>query len=200
LLLTPTTTIYNDAFIADFKVYSMWSRRFLWTGLSTGAVFALLTVAAVWLALFAASGNTDHPFWTIADIVDFTLPGLIIYPACWYIIIFRSRNYSFRQTMVLVAQTFGIGCAVVAIALIGGAEIALASRAGSAAEAAIYATLSPVVYGLMTLIGAVILIIPYSILATPIALLHRWLLLRIFTSSGSPIPGTGAMVPPMVPE
>jgi hypothetical protein len=34
----------------------------------------------------------------------------------------------------------------------------------------------------MTLIGAVILVIPYAIVAAPMALLHRWLLLRIFGS------------------
>jgi hypothetical protein len=167
----------------------MWSRRFLWTGLSTGAVFALLAVAIMWLALFAASGSKD-PTWTIANVVRFALLGPIIYPVCWYAIIFRPRNYSFRRTMVLVACTFGTGCAVVAVFLIGGAEIALTSRAGSLMEAAIYAVISPFVYGLMTLIGAVILIIPYAIVAAPMALLHRWLLLRLFAPSSSTT-GTG---------
>ena len=183
----------------SINVWSMWSRRFLWTGLSTGAVFALLAVAVMWLGLFAASGSTD-PVWTIANVVRFALPGLIIYPVCWYAVIFRPRNYSFRLTMVLVACTFGTGCAVVAVFLIGGAEIALTSRAGSLMEATIYAVISPFVYGLMTLIGAGILIIPYAIVAAPMALLHRWLLLQIFTSSGSPAPGTGTNVIINVPR
>jgi hypothetical protein len=175
----------------------MWSRRFLWTGLLTGAAFALLTIATMWLALFAALGSND-PTWTIANVVRFTLPGLILYPACWYTFIFRSRIYSFRQTMVLVAWTFGIGCGVIAIILIAGATIAFTARAGLSVEAGIYAAITPVVYGLMTLVGAVILIIPYAIVATPLALLHRWLLLRLFASS-SPTTGTGAMASPIVP-
>jgi hypothetical protein len=99
--------------------------------------------------------------------------------------------------MILVAYTFGTGCAVVAVVLIGGAEIALTSRAGSPIEAAIYAVISPVVYGLITLIGAAILLIPYAIAATPLALLHRWLLLQIFSSSGAPTPGTGTIISPI---
>jgi hypothetical protein len=178
-------------------VWSMWSRRFLWTGLLTGAAFALLTVVTMWLALFAAFGSKD-PTWTIANVVRLTLPGLILYPACWYIFIFRSRNYSFRQMMVLVAWTFGIGCGVVAIILIAGATIAFTARAGLSMAAAIYAATTPVIYGLMTLVGAVILIIPYAIVATPMAMLHRWLLLHPFALSGSPTTGTGAMVSPIV--
>jgi hypothetical protein len=44
----------------------------------------------------------------------------------------------------------------------------------------------------MTLIGATILFVPYFIVATPMALLHRWLLLKIFALPGSPNVGANA--------
>jgi hypothetical protein len=37
----------------------------------------------------------------------------------------------------------------------------------------------------MTAMGAVLLIVPYTITATPMAFLHRWLLLKIFASAGT---------------
>ena len=176
----------------------MWSRRFLFTGESIGADIALLTIAAMWLGLFAVSGSKD-PAWTIANIVKFTLPGPIIYAACWYAHIFLPRDYSFRRTMVVVARTFATGCAVVAVILIAGAAIAISLRARHVMEATILVAATPLAYGLMTLIGAIILVIPYAIVATPMALLHRWLMLRIFASSGSPTPSTGAIIPPPAP-
>jgi hypothetical protein len=171
----------------------MWSRRFLWMGLSTGAAIALLTVVIVWLGLFAVSGSTD-PNWTMANIGRLMLPGVIIYPACWYAIIFRSREYSSRRTVVLVAGTFGTGCALVAVLLIGGAAIMSTPQAGPVTVTVIYAVVSSLAYGIMTLIGAVILFIPYAMIATPMALLHRWLLLHFFSSSGPPTPVQGLPV------
>jgi hypothetical protein len=54
---------------------------------------------------------------------------------------------------------------------------------------------APFAYALMTAIGAVLLIVPYMITATPMALLHRWLLLKIFASSGTAAPNTSPNVP-----
>ena len=179
----------------------MWSRRFLWTGVLSGVVIALLTIVAMWLGLFVISGSKD-PTWTIANVVKFALPGPIVYAACWYATIFRPRDYSLRRTMVLVARTFATGCAVVGVILIAGGVIAMLLRATHAMEAAILVAATPLAYGLMTLIGAVILVIPYAIVATPMALLHRWLMLRIFASYGSPTAGpsaTAIATPPPAP-
>jgi hypothetical protein len=54
---------------------------------------------------------------------------------------------------------------------------------------------APFAYALLTAIGAVLLIVPYMITATPMALLHRWLLLKIFASSGTVAPNTSPSVP-----
>jgi hypothetical protein len=181
----------------------MWSRRFLWTGLSTGTVFALLTVAGMWLGLFASSASTGSPFWAMkeANVVRFTLPGVIIYPLCWYAFIFRHRDYSLRRATVLVVLTFATGWAIIAVTLIAAATIVFSLEFGHTMEGAILVAVTPFAYFLGTLIGAIILAIPYAVVATPMALLHRWLLLRIFASSGSPppLPSAGPVIQPTAP-
>lgn len=172
----------------------MWSTRFLWTGISSGVAIAILTMAALWVGLFAVSGIKNDPAWTIANIVKFTLPGPMVYPACWYAVIFRARDYSLLRTMVLVARTFITATAVVAIILIVGGAIAMLLTAKHLSEAAILVAATPLAYGLMTLIGAAILFVPYFIVATPMAMFHRWLLLRIFASPGPPSRGPTAFV------
>ena len=171
----------------------MWSRWFLWTGVSSGAVIALLTIAAIWLELFAVIGGKDS-----AGLTAFTLPGPIVYAACWYAIIFRPRDYSLRRTLVLVASTFAAGCAAVAVIMVGATIV----RERHVTEAALLVPGAFVAYGFMTLIGAIILVIPYAIVATPMALLHRWLLLRIFALSGHPPPrpSAGAIASPHMPR
>jgi hypothetical protein len=168
----------------------MWSRRFLWIGVSSGAAIAISAMALLWLGLFVVSGSED-PAWTVANIVKFTLPGPIVYPACWYAIIFRTRDYSLYRTMVLVVRTFIAGGAVVAIILIAGGVMAMLLTAKHMLEAAVLVAVTPLAYGLMALIGAIILFVPFFIVATPMALLHRWLLLKIFAS---PSPNIGASV------
>jgi hypothetical protein len=51
----------------------------------------------------------------------------------------------------------------------------------------------------IVLMGAIILFVPYMMVATPAALLHRWLLLKVFASAGPATPNNrpGA---PMVPS
>jgi hypothetical protein len=157
----------------------MWSSRFLLTGVLSGVVIALLTVALIWLGLFVVTGSKD-PNWTIANTSRPMLLGVLVYAACWYGFIFRTRDYSFRQTILLVACTFGIGCGLVAVMLIAGATITMWPIVIQGTKGAVFYAIIPVVHGLMSLVGAVILFIPYAIFATPMALLHRWLLLRRF--------------------
>jgi len=165
----------------------MWSRQLLWTGLATGVAVAALTLAELWLALFIGSGNKD-PSSSFANVVGFALPGLIVYSACWYVVIFCSRDYSLYRTIVLVFATFGaVSAIVVAFKTIDGLYLAIttAPTTASLGKVVQFITLGPFVYVLLTVIGAIILIIPYLIVATPMALLHRWLLLKIFTAAGS---------------
>jgi hypothetical protein len=47
-------------------------------------------------------------------------------------------------------------------------------------KVALLAASATFAYALMVAIGVIILIAPYAIVATPMALAHRWLLLKIF--------------------
>jgi hypothetical protein len=175
----------------------MWSRRFLWIGLSSGAAAAALALAGLWLAWFVVDG-TKNPTRTWANIVLFALPGLIVYPACWYVVIFCHRDYSLYRTMKLVVATFGTVSVVVgAVMIIGGFYVAITMLLGVAQpwKMAPIAALAPLAYALMTVIGAILLIIPYLIVATPIALIHRWLLLQVLAPTGPAAPSIRSSVP-----
>ena len=120
--------------------------------------------------------------------VVFALPGLIVYSACWYKIIYRHRDYSLRRTMVLVAATFSTVSAVVAaFMMIGGLYVAISMMLTVAApwKVAPVLVVAPLSYAFMTAMGAVLLIVPYMITATPMAFFHRWLLLKISASAGT---------------
>ena len=176
----------------------MWSGRFLWTGLTSGIAVAALTLAEIWLAVFAVSGS-KNPMVSFANMVMFALPGLIVYSACWYMIVYRHRDYSLHRTMVLVIATFGTVSAVVAaFMMIGGLYVAISMMLTVAKPwkvAACPCVVAPLSYAFMTAIGAVLLIVPYMITATPMALLHRWLLLKIFAPAGTAAPNMSPSVP-----
>ena len=165
----------------------MWSRKFLWQGLTTGVLAASLALAGMWLVLFVVARDSD-PGWTIANVVKFCLPGMILYPACWYAWIFRRRDYSLRRTMTLVIATFLVGWALVASLLaVGGAYVAVGMALGAAkpAMAIPLVVVAPLAYLMMSVIGAVILFVPFAAVAAPIAFLHRWLLLLIAPNPGA---------------
>jgi hypothetical protein len=175
----------------------MWSRRFLWTGLTSGIAVAALTLAEIWLAVFAVSGS-KNPMVSFANMVVFALPGLIAYSASWYMVIYRHRDYALRRTMVLVVATFGTVSAVVAaFMMIGGLYVAISMMLTVAKpwKVAPVLVVAPFAYAFMTAMGAVLLIVPYLITATPMALLHRWLLLKIFASAGAAAANMSPSVP-----
>jgi hypothetical protein len=157
----------------------MWSHRFLWTGLVSCVAIAAIAIAGLWLLVFVYSGDKD-PHWTVANITKFLIPGLIVYPATWYVVIFRARSYSLPRTMRLVVSTFAAGAAVVGIVLVVGGLYVAVSAIMSVSQpwkALPFLIIGPFAYALMTVFGIIILIVPFMIVATPLALLHRWLLL-----------------------
>jgi hypothetical protein len=172
----------------------MWSRRFLWTGLTSGIAVAALTLAGLWLAVFVVS-SSKNPMVTFANMVIFALPGLFVYSACWYALIFRYRDYSLYRTMLLVVATFGAVSAVVAaLMMVGGFYVAITMLLAVAQpwKLAPALVVAPLAYAFMTAMGAIFLIVPYVIVATPMALLHRWLLLKLFAWVGPAAPAFGA--------
>jgi hypothetical protein len=155
----------------------MWSRRFLWTGLSSGTAVAALTLAGMFLVLFVWFGGKSPD----SKIVAFASPGVIIAPACWYVIIFRQRDYSLSKTMMLVGVAFGVVSLIIALIAFG-VVLSMISPARWRIES--FLTAGDIAFRI-AFAGALFLVLPYVIVAPPMALLHRWLLLKIFASTGS---------------
>ena len=99
--------------------------------------------------------------------------------------------------MVLVVATFGTVSAVVAaFMMVGGFYVAITMLLAVPQpwKIAPVLALGPFAYAFMTAIGAVLLIVPYMIVATPMAMSHRWLLLRLFASAGPATPNISRSV------
>ena len=166
----------------------MWSRSFLIAGVASATLVAALTLCGLWLVIFVVAGNID-PNWSVVEIVQFCLPGLIVYPACWYALVFRYRDYSLNRTLGLVIATFGAVWLLVTVAMFFVGVLAAGHLTASTPPTGQWSNipaLAPVLYAKMTILGAIILILPYALIATPIALLHRLALLRIFASRSLP--------------
>jgi len=118
--------------------------------------------------------------------VGLASPGLIVAPACWYVMIFRPRKYSLSRTMMLVGVTFAVGSTCVALLML---ILALISEIPTPMwKLARSLILDVELAFVITYIGARVLVVPYVIVASPTALLHRWLLLKLFASTGSANP------------
>ena len=95
--------------------------------------------------------------------------------------------------MMLVGVTFAVGSICVALlmlisALISEIPIPMWKLARSL-------ILDGAIALIVTYLGARALVIPYVIVALPMALLHRWLLLKIFASTASVNRNTGQAHP-----
>jgi hypothetical protein len=144
----------------------------------------------MFVALSVWIGNTRPEDYRIVILAS---PGLIVAPACWYLMIFRARNYSLWRTMMLVGVTFAVGSICVALLMLISALIsATPTPMWKLARALI---LDGVIALIITYIGARALVIPYVIVALPMALLHRRLLLKIFATTASANPNTGQADP-----
>ncbi|KJC34501.1 hypothetical protein [Bradyrhizobium sp. LTSP857] len=154
----------------------MWSTRLLWTGVISAFAVAALMLAGMFVVLLAASGG-EHP--GLAMIVVFASPGMIVYPACWYAVIFRRRDYSRHQTLKLIGAAYGVVSMIIASSMLVDGLVSMISDPTS--------KITPLLILILPLeivaVGTVILGIPYAIVATPMALLHRWLLSKCFTST-----------------
>src|SRR5215204_4939332 len=71
----------------------MWSRNFLAFGLISGVTVAITSLAAILLAVFTFEeiSQKHSGFWQFGYA---GVPGIVIYPVCWYNMIYRARHYS----------------------------------------------------------------------------------------------------------
>jgi hypothetical protein len=132
--------------------------------------------------VFGVGGN--DPTFSLANIVMYALPGLIAYAAGWYMIIFRPRDYSLSRTTMLVAATFVAVGVVVAIFMSSvGLYVSITNLLVPQNDGQSLDVGTSVAFALLlTETGVMILVLPYMVVAMPIALLHRWLLLKLFAS------------------
>jgi hypothetical protein len=159
----------------------MWSRSFLVTGVVSGAALAWLTLAGIWWTIFIATDGTDST-WTLANASEAGIIGIILYPACWYALVYRKRNYSVHQTLFLTAMTYLTVCAAVLMFLfIGSFKPALELLAASGGKPmSWWLLLSPFLMLFYGIVFAIFIGIAYATVAVPAALIHRYGLLKVF--------------------
>ena len=159
----------------------MWSTRLLWTGVISAIAVAALMLAGIFALLLVVSGQ--RPGYGLPNIVFFASPGIVTYPACWYAVIFRQRNYSRLQMLKLIGAAFGVVCAILASAILVGAFASMIGTPASKISPFLILSL-PLIIAAWMAVGTAILGVPYLMVATPMALLHRWLLSKCFTATG----------------
>jgi hypothetical protein len=172
----------------------MWSRRFLWTGIATGIPAAALALTFLWLLLLGVQSIKSleglHRF------AVFGIPGVLAYPICWYRLIFKSRSYTSRDTMMLIAFSFG-ACCLFDVAILGAGQVAAISgdfiSKGPLGWALLLLVLLllPIGLAILAVTVAAFLVVPFVATAGPIAFLHRALLLKWFGSRNGTDAHTG---------
>ena len=148
----------------------------------SAVVVAALTLAGMFLLLFVGLGDKS-PHYTLAKMVVLAAPGVIVYPVCWYMLIFRQRDYSLRCTLMLVGVTFGIVSAVILPIVVVGSIVSLIAMPVWRISPFLFIA-APLGFVIWFVLGAIFLAIPYALVAAPMALLHRHILSRCFRLLG----------------
>jgi hypothetical protein len=166
----------------------MWSRRLLVWGIASAVAAAALALVLLWLVLVAYERAHPREPLHVSAMVAFAVPGLLIYPLCWYAIVFRHRSYGVRDTWKLLAISYG-ACCLFDCAIIYVAQAAAVSgdviAKGPVAWALLLLALLLAAFGLAVFatIIAGLLAVPFIATAAPIAFLHRALVLRAMRRS-----------------
>lgn len=137
-------------------------------------------LASIWMSQGLSQLGGILRLWAAA-----ATPGIILYPFCWYTIIWESRDYSVRRTWFLTGAGY-VMCSIVSITLIAVLMIDYAIFTGHGAPvipSAVSGMSLPVVAlaGLGTLASYAVMLacfvsMPFFPLAIPLAFLHRALL------------------------
>jgi hypothetical protein len=152
----------------------MWSKRFLALGMAGAAVTAVLALGLIWALMATVGVAKGFPL----ALLSFLLPsviGILVYPLCWWQLIYRKRDYGVRRTLLLVVVTYLWCCAVVAVALMAWSIQLLLTGQLSLDLSGV-----PVAGIALILIGALLFVVPFVAVATPLAFLQRTIVLRIF--------------------
>jgi hypothetical protein len=176
----------------------MWSKKFVWVGLSSGVLFAASAAFAIWFtlsfALAAAANAGQAEARVMLNFAVLVFVGAVVYPACWFYTIQRSRDYSKLATFNLVILSYYVSCLAVAalfcLAAMGvyGTYFVLAVVRGTVkwnwqAMTGLFFLMFvlPPLGGIsLAIFGGFITLIPFVVIAPLIAFLHRCLLLAMF--------------------
>ena len=178
----------------------MWSKKFVWVGLSSGVLFAASAAFAIWFTLnfaLAAAANAGQAEASVMlNFAVLVFVGAVVYPACWFYTIQRSRDYSKLATFNLVILSYYVSCLAVAalfcLAVMGvyGTFFVLAVIRGTVNWHAMTGSfflifvLPPLGGVSFAVLGGFVTLIPFIMIAPLMAFLHRWLLLAMFLRNG----------------
>jgi len=188
----------------------MWTRSFLWAGVLSSVAAAALTVAVLWLALLAVERASVASVGWVATLIRYWMipgiPGAAVYALCWHRVVFRKRDYSVRNTWRLIFVSYLVAMIVGAIATLIFLVVSMLTGRGPMPPGASpwqWLVMTLTVYGFLILLfylpaAGTLLLIPYLLVAAPVAFLQRALLLRMF-GSGRPTAGAGPLAAPPMP-
>lgn len=161
----------------------MWSRRFLIQGLASAAFVATITLGVMWLILAASDGREG----LLAGMVLAGIVGIIAYPLSWWRMVHRTRDYSRQRTILLVIVTYCWSCCLFAIAMLvfGVVKLLMGPLLGAAHDPELGLGNIFLLTFLLVFVGGLLMLIPFVIVATPMAFAHRAMML---TSFGEPDP------------
>jgi hypothetical protein len=151
----------------------MWSRQFLIVGLASAVGIAAATLVLLWTSIFLLMLQSAPPV-RFANITLLGSTGILAYPACWYALIFRRRDYAASRVVLLVAATYALSCLLAAIGL---ESLGLYWASLSATP------VPPFFASRLVVLGAILLAVPYTVVAAPAAFLHRRGLLQRFSAA-----------------
>ena len=161
----------------------MWSRQFLIQGLASATFIAAISLGLMWLILAAGDVREGLP----ARMVLPGIVGIVTYPLSWWRVIHRTRDYSRQRTIFLVVVTYCWSCCLLAIAMVvlGVLKLSMGPLLGAAPDPEFRLGHVFLLTFLFIFVGGLLMLIPFAIVATPMAFAHRAMML---TSFGKPEP------------
>lgn len=173
----------------------MGSKRFLKAGIASSVVTALAILVAIRLLL----SLPIHLEWKLgffsqflfpvvmrAPLFSFGLLALLVYPLCWYLVIFRSKSYERVKLNALVFGSYVLGWIAITTCyypLVLRDRLAVREQFSQSTWDAALSALNQTIT--LTASGAVLLLLLYTLVAFPLAALQRALLLRFLRRAKS---------------
>ncbi len=168
----------------------MGTKLFLRAGLVSSVLAALAVLALIWLALslpiwfrWKLGFYAQFLFPVIARgaVFSFGLLGVLVFPYCWYRLIFRAQDYELRKLIALVFGSYALSWFAIMVCyypVILRDKLAVRGQFSQSVMDAGFSAL----FGSFSIavMGAGVLFLLYTLIAFPVAALQRALLLQFF--------------------